>query len=159
MVFLETVSYPRVTWKSNLIPLNTMAAILADNNFNCIFLKIKKSEFLLKFVPMSPMDNKLAWVQVMASHWKATSHCLSLCWPSSLTHICGTRGRWPKLSCTDHMYQDCCVPIIYGMSSDVSWSEKWYPYEETFFWMLTSAHWWFINGFHMPSTDICKMNV
>ena len=25
---------------------------------------------------------------------QATSHYLNQCWPDSLTHICGTRGRW-----------------------------------------------------------------
>ena len=46
-----------------------MAAILADDIFKCIFLNensrisIKSS---LKFVPMSPIDNKPASIQIMA---------------------------------------------------------------------------------------------
>ena len=46
-----------------------MAAILADNIFKCIFLNenyIIPIQISLKFVPRSPIDNKLALVQVMA---------------------------------------------------------------------------------------------
>ena len=32
----------------------------------------------------------MAWRRI------ATSHYLNECWPDSLTHICGTRGRWVK---------------------------------------------------------------
>ena len=50
-----------------------MAAILADDNFKCIFLneydKIQ-IPISLKFVPRSPIDNKSALVQVMA--WRRT---------------------------------------------------------------------------------------
>ena len=68
-----------------------MAAILADDNFKCIFFLIS-----LKFVPRSPIDNKPALIQVMAWREEATSHYLNQCWPSSLTHTCGSRGRWVK---------------------------------------------------------------
>ena len=49
-----------------------MAAILADNNFKCIFLNendripIRSS---LEFVPRSSIDNKPPLVQVMACRW------------------------------------------------------------------------------------------
>ena len=46
-----------------------MAAILADDIFKCIFLNENdriQIEISLKFVPWSPIDNKLALVQVMA---------------------------------------------------------------------------------------------
>ena len=49
-----------------------MAAIFADDNFKCIFLNesdkipIRISQ---KFIPMSPIDNKPALVQVMAWRW------------------------------------------------------------------------------------------
>ena len=50
-----------------------MAAILADNIFKCIFLNENDRipiQILLKFVPMSPNNNKAALVQVMA--WRRT---------------------------------------------------------------------------------------
>ena len=50
-----------------------MAAILADDNVTCIFLNendIIPIPISLKFVPMSPIDNKPALVQVMA--WRLT---------------------------------------------------------------------------------------
>ena len=46
-----------------------MAAILADDNFKCIFLyenDIIPIRISLKFVPRSPMDNMPALVQIMA---------------------------------------------------------------------------------------------
>ena len=48
------------------LPLDKMATILADNNFKCIFLN--EFQLNLKFVPISPIDNKPALVQVMAWH-------------------------------------------------------------------------------------------
>ena len=51
------------------LPFDKMAAILADNIFNCIFLIENDKipiQISLKYVPMSPIDNKPALVQVMA---------------------------------------------------------------------------------------------
>ena len=50
-----------------------MAAILTDDIFKCIFLNENNRILIrisLKFVPRSPVDNKLALVQVMA--WRQT---------------------------------------------------------------------------------------
>ena len=66
-----------------------MAAILADVIFKCIFFYENDrilNQMALKLVPNSPIDNKSAE--------QATSHYLNQWWPSSLTHICGIRGRW-----------------------------------------------------------------
>ena len=49
-----------------------MAATLAGDNFKCTFLNENDRipiRFSLKFVPMSPIDNKLVLVQVMAWRW------------------------------------------------------------------------------------------
>ena len=46
-----------------------MAAILADDIFNCIFLNENdriQIQISLKYVPRSPIDNKPALIQVMA---------------------------------------------------------------------------------------------
>ena len=51
-----------------------MAAILADDIFNCIFLNENDRipiQISLKYVPRSPSDNKPALLQVMA--WRRTS--------------------------------------------------------------------------------------
>ena len=53
------------------LPLDKMAAILADDIFKCIFLNEKFCIVIwisLKFVPKGPIDNKWALVQVMAWH-------------------------------------------------------------------------------------------
>ena len=51
------------------VPLDKMAAILADDIFKCIFLNENDQipiQISLKLVPRSPIDNKSALVQVMA---------------------------------------------------------------------------------------------
>ena len=58
-----------------------MAAILADDNFKSIFVNenyIIPIRISLKFVPVNPIDNKPALVQVMAC--SATSQYLNQCW-------------------------------------------------------------------------------
>ena len=53
------------------LPLDKMAAILADDNFKCIFMNENdriQIRISLKFVPRSPIDNKPTLVQVMAWH-------------------------------------------------------------------------------------------
>ena len=53
--------------------MDKMAAILADDNFKCIFFNEDDRipiRISLKFVPMSPIDNKQALVQAMA--WRRT---------------------------------------------------------------------------------------
>ena len=48
-----------------------MAAILADDNFKCIFLNENDRipiRISLKYIPRSPIDNKPALVWVMAWH-------------------------------------------------------------------------------------------
>ena len=52
------------------------------NETFCILIRIS-----LKFVPKVRIDNKSALVQLMV--WRLKQY-----WSSSLTHICGTSGRW-----------------------------------------------------------------
>ena len=71
----------------------------ADGIFKCIVVNEKFYILLkisLKFIPKGPIDNNPALVQVMVCAEQATSHYLNQWWPSSLMHICGTRGRWVK---------------------------------------------------------------
>ena len=54
------------------LPLDKIAAILADEIFKRIFLNENfriSIKISLKFVPKGPIDNKSALVQVMAWHW------------------------------------------------------------------------------------------
>ena len=59
------------------VPVDTRMFV---NEKICILIKIP-----LHFVPKGPIDNI-----------PATSHYLNQCWPDSLPHIYGTRGRWVK---------------------------------------------------------------
>ena len=56
----------------NSSPLDEMAASLADDSFNCIFLNENDRipiQISLKYVPGSPIDNKAALVQEIAWRW------------------------------------------------------------------------------------------
>ena len=53
------------------LPLEKMAAVLADDNLKCIFVNENERipiQISLKFVPMSPINNKPALIQSMAWH-------------------------------------------------------------------------------------------
>ena len=59
-------------WLAHL-PLDTMAAILADDICKCIFLNAKDKiliQMSLKLVPRGPIDNKSSLVQVIV--WRQT---------------------------------------------------------------------------------------
>ena len=72
----------------------------ADNIFRWNFVNEKpcifQIEISLEFVPKGPIDNKSALVHVMAWRQIIDKPYLNQCWPSSLTQICGTKGRWVK---------------------------------------------------------------
>ena len=79
------------------LPLDKIAPILADDIFKWIFLDENHKisiEVSLKFVPMSPFYNRPAFVRYWRGAEKATNHYPNKHWPSSLRHVCGTRGRW-----------------------------------------------------------------
>ena len=90
---------PRISPLTHL-PLDEMAAILTEDIFKCIFLNENYRILiliLLKFVARGPVDNKSSLVKVMAWRQETTSHYLKRWWPSSLTHIYGTKEIWLKL--------------------------------------------------------------
>ena len=53
---------------------------------------IKKTYTITCQIVILQINNNPALVPIMA--WRRSSHYLNQCWPSSLTHICGTSGRW-----------------------------------------------------------------
>ena len=90
-----------------------------DGIFKCIFLNgnVRTSiQYLLKIVPKGPIDNKSVFVQV-----QATSHYLNQYWPSSLTHICGTRGEMSSCLFLDITFQST-APIFWNYSNQKSCS-------------------------------------
>ena len=71
------------------IPLDKMAAFLAEDIFKCIFLNENdriQIQISLKLVPKNPVDNKPVLVQVMA--WRQIGEW----WLSILIPICSTKG-------------------------------------------------------------------
>ena len=102
------------------LPLGKMAAVsqtifsdafLVNEQF-CAFFKRS-----LKFVSKGPIEINPALVQIMA--------CRNQCWPSSLTHICGTRGRWVNRIIDDSAN---CIPHTPEKTS-VKWKKGSYVYE------------------------------
>ena len=81
------------------LPLDKMAAIL-QTVFSYAFSWMKNFVFCLKFnwslFPRFQLTITQHWFSKWLGAEKATSHYLNQCWPDSLTHICGTRGRWTK---------------------------------------------------------------
>ena len=77
-----------------LTSLDKMAAILADDNFECIFLN-ENNRFQFEFHWMF-LTVQLTITQHWFRYWlwahSEPSHYLNQCWPDSLTYICGTRG-------------------------------------------------------------------
>ena len=69
----------------------------ADNIFWCTFVNENFCiliEVSRKFVPKGPIDNIPALVKIMAWHLICDKPLSEPVLPDSLTHICGTRGRW-----------------------------------------------------------------
>ena len=87
-------------------PLEKMAAILADDNFKYIFLNENDRipiRISLKFVPRSPVDKiSQHWFGNSLSQNRRQAIAWTNSWPSSMTHRCGTRGRWVN-----------CILVIY----------------------------------------------
>ena len=81
-------------------PLDKMAAIL-QTIFSDAFLWMKSFVFWLKVHRSLFLRVQLT----ISQHWfsyslgaeSATSHYLNQWWPDSLTHVCGTRGRWKRV--------------------------------------------------------------
>ena len=80
--YSETLTHP---------PLDKMAAI-SQTIFSDAFSWMKSLLFWSKF--HWSLFLIVQWT--LTQHWaySAPSHYLNQCWPDSLMHICGTRGRW-----------------------------------------------------------------
>ena len=79
---------------THLPMLDKMIAIsqaVSSNAFSWMKSFVFWFEFSLNFVPKDPTDNLAALVQVMACDERRQANQRSTI---SLTHICGTRGRW-----------------------------------------------------------------
>ena len=80
--------------------------LFADDIFRCIFVNF--SVFWLKFHWSLFLMVRLIITQHWFRYWldaaQTTSHYLNQCWPDSLTHTCGSRGRWVNaIFCLDSL--------------------------------------------------------
>ena len=87
-------------WYVNSSPPGQNGRHFTDNVFGSIFMNEKFCiliKFSLKFAPKGPIDNNPALVQIMAWRRIGDKPLSEPILTDSLTHICGTRGRWVKL--------------------------------------------------------------
>ena len=95
----------RFLWKydANLcLPINTLrwkqdGCHFPDDIFKCIFLNENLSisiEILIKFVPMGPINNIPALIQIMAWHQPGDKTLSETMMVSLMKHICVTRPPW-----------------------------------------------------------------
>ena len=91
-----------------------MAAILANNNFKCIFFNENdriQIPISLKFLPRGPIDNKPALVQVMAWCWTGNKP-LSVPMLTQYTDACiQHQGRWVNKQGQDRFIHNGLSPI------------------------------------------------
>ena len=81
------------------LPLEQNGSHFAGDVFKYIFVNEKfyiSINISLKFVPKGPINNIPALVRIMAFCRIGDELLSHQSWPSSLTRICGTRGRWVK---------------------------------------------------------------
>ena len=56
-----------------------MAAILADNNFKCIFLN-ENDRIPIQNIDICSHDSNWQYISIVSDDGLATSHCLNQCW-------------------------------------------------------------------------------
>ena len=98
-----------VCWKLRYLALRTYISTLGprqngryfpDDIFKLIFLNetvLISIKISLKFVPMGPINNIPALVQIMAWRWPGDKPLSESMMVSLLTHICFTRPQWFKI--------------------------------------------------------------
>ena len=97
-----------VCWKLRYLALRTYISTLGprqngryfpDDIFKLIFLNETVSisiKISLKFVPMGPINNIPALVQIMAWRWPGDKPLSEWMMVTLLTHICFTRPQWVR---------------------------------------------------------------
>ena len=92
----------RHLWSSALLTSNSSppeqnGRHFGRRHFQMHFLEKKMMEFRFKFhwnwFPGVQLTIRQHWFRWCLGTDQATSHYLNQCWPDSLMHICGTRGR------------------------------------------------------------------
>ena len=86
-------------WTFNSSPPGQNGRDFADDIFNCIFVNENFCiliQISLKFDPKGPIHNIPTLVQIMTWHRPGDKPLSEPMMVSSLTHICGTKGRWVK---------------------------------------------------------------
>ena len=105
----------------------------------------------------------------ISQHWfrnwlgakQATSHYLNQCWPSSLMHICGTRGSWFNSSCwliwkSDTHRFHLRVPGLHTSGSDLT---TWKGTRIISPAMADRWHAPLLNHHHFPEKNICILRI
>ena len=106
---LTHICVTRPQWVNSSIPGQSH---FADDTFKRILMNEKFRYYDSNFSEVcsqgpirGPIGNKVAFVQVVAWHRKSDKPLPEPCWPSSPTHICGTRGRKKMASTLEHTFK------------------------------------------------------
>ena len=97
------------------------------------------TEFWFKFhwnlFPGVQMTISQHWFRQWLGAEHATNHCLSQCWSSSLTYICGTRGRWVNRTDNRSDYSWYALAVFF-----ITWQTGTITYANTM--MVTCNSWY-----------------
>ena len=93
-----------VTQARNICYVNSLASGRCGSNFKDIIFELilwidtfsATSKIVVRWMPQNSTNDKSTLVQVMTWCRQATSHCLSQCWPRSLSPYGVTRTQWVK---------------------------------------------------------------
>ena len=98
--YITNVSwFPMLSFKTHL-PLNKTA----QDNYKCTMKMVEfRFEFHWNLFPGVQLKIRKHSFGVWIDAEEATSHYLNQCWPSSLTHLCGTRGGESSLDAVQHL--------------------------------------------------------
>ena len=114
-------------WDSDIfaqLPLDKMA-IISHAIYSCKFSLMKSFLIWLKFHWSLFLKVQLATIQNWFRHWFSAEYATNQCWPDSMTHICGTKGR--KLIPCEHQgcrwFTSWCIRA--NNASSLTWVYSW----------------------------------
>ena len=72
--------------------------MMFSNAFSCVKMTKFQFKFHWNVFPRVQLTITQHWFRYLLGAEWAICHYLNQCWSDSLTHICGTRGRWVDIS-------------------------------------------------------------
>ena len=118
----------------------------ADDIVRCIFVNEKFCIQLRFHWSLFPIE-QLTITCTGLENGLVPSHYLNQCWPNSLTHFCGTRGKWVNDKSTLDQEMGCCHQAT-NHHLNQCWRSSIMPYDVTrdqWVNILTTLFLWIVN--------------